>query len=147
LRKTLHERGVTHILLFSWDDFANGYESLMADAAGTGHTSGLISKLIGGQTPPDWLRPLFYPVPAEFGLGEAKVWLFEVCGGQSPFDALLHRGVFAFEAGNFQAARELFTRAGEIQPGDTRISKLIGLCSEREAALPTPDPLKTSIKP
>lgn len=148
LKQSLLQRGVTHILLFSWDDFASGYEQLIADTrTDAAPVPGLISKLLGGEATPDWIRPLFYPLPAEFGLGDAKVWLFEIRDGQSRFDALLHRGVFAFDAGNFREARELFIQAGAKQPGDARIPELIRLCDDQQTTLPPRDSQRNSTQP
>jgi len=140
LKQSLLQRGITHILLFSWDDFTSGYEQLIADTREAAPpVPGLVSGLLGGAVPPDWIRPLYYPIPVEFGMGDARVWLFEIRDGQSPFDALLHRGVFAFDAGHFREARELFTQAGAKQPGDARIPQLIRLCDEQGASAESPD--------
>jgi len=147
-RKSILRRGITHILLFSWDNFASDYQKLYAGSGGAAAPSNpFIPGLLEGKDPPDWLRPLFYPVPAEFGLGGATVWLYEVVDGQTSFDALLQRGIFASDAGDFRAARGIFLRAGEKQPGDPRIPQLLRYCAEHESAPASNDTQKKSTKP
>ena len=77
---------------------------------------------LDGAEPPDWIRPLYYPVPATFGLDGAEVRIFAVMPHQSRLDALIHRGIYQHDAGNAEEAKKIFQRALELSPNDQRAS-------------------------
>jgi hypothetical protein len=120
--RLIQQAGVTHILVASWDDFGMDYVKLL-------EKSGAISKvpevpfvksLLDGETPPDWIRPLYYPIPTTFGIDGAEVRLFAVMPDQSPLDALIHRGVYQLDAGQPAEAKKLFQRVLETNPKNPR---------------------------
>ena len=120
--RLIQQAGVTHILVASWDDFGMDYVKLL-------EKSGAISKvpevpfvksLLDGETPPDWIRPLYYPIPTTFGIDGAEVRLFAVIPNQSQLDALIHRGVYQLDAGQPAEAKKLFQRALETNPKNSR---------------------------
>jgi hypothetical protein len=77
-----------------------------------------VKSLLDGAEPPDWIRPLYYPVPPVFGLDEAQVRIFAVVPGQTALEALLHRGIYQLDAGNAAEAKKLFRRILSENPAN-----------------------------
>ena len=135
--RLIQQAGVTHILVASWDDFGMDYVKLLAQSGEISEAppKPFVKSLLDGAEPPDWIRPLYYPIPATFGLDGAEVRLFAVMPDQSPIDALIHRGIYHLDAGDSEDAKKIFQRALEISPNEPRA--LAGLRSAK--ALP-PEP-------
>ncbi len=178
-REQIKNRGITHILLFSWDEFVKEYTSLLREEEGmaTQHatTSPKNATSQGGEAtnqpdpflqtllstdanPPQWLRPLYYPIPESFDMREHHVWLYQVVPNQTLAEANLHRGIFAHDSGDFDAAISFFEASGKLDPLDDRIPRLIEYCQEQKSlakppgeatpmALESPNPKSTNPTP
>ena len=135
--RLIQQAGVTHILVATWDDFGMDYVKLLAQSGEISEAppKPFVKSLLDGAEPPDWIRPLYYPIPATFGLDGAEVRLFAVMPDQSPIDALIHRGIYHLDAGDSEGAKKIFQRALEISPNEPRA--LAGLRAAK--ALP-PEP-------
>ena len=120
----IQEAGVTHILVATWDDFGMDYVKLLEQSGEISEAppEPFVKSLLDGAEPPDWIRPLYYPVPATFGLDGAEVRIFAVMPHQSRLDALIHRGIYQHDAGNAEEAKQIFQRALELSPNDPRAS-------------------------
>ena len=118
----IQQAGVTHIVVASWDDFGMDYVKLLNESGAISEAPAepFVKSLLDGAEPPFWIRPLYYPIPAVFGLDGAQVRIFAVLPNQSPLDALIHRGTYHLDAGDSEAAKKIFQRALETSPDDTR---------------------------
>ncbi len=117
----LTSAGVTHIVVPSWDNFAEDYARLLAKAEGRETTEAPFFKaIVEGDECPDWLRPFAYPIPTDSGLDANSVKIFAVLPEQSPFESLFYRGIYFLEIGRPAKARELFTEAAALRPEDER---------------------------
>jgi len=132
---------VTHIVVPSWDNFANAYARLLAQA-GEGSPTGsapFFQSIVAGENCPRWLRPLCYPIPSASGLDANSVKIFAVMPDQSPFQSWFYQGVYHFEAREFAAACEMFGRALEEKPGDPETQELLTLARrQRDGQMPRP---------
>jgi hypothetical protein len=126
--------GVTHIVIASWDDFGEAYVRLLKKSGKIPKSDGktFLAGLIEGKECPDWLRPLFYPVPQAFGLEDQKVKIFAVMPDQSPQEALINRGIYFLDAGDDDRAREILKQAQQNSPSDPRISALLSTAEARK---------------
>lgn len=120
--RLIQQAGVTHIVVASWDDFGMDYVKLLKKAGEISEVppQPFVKSLLDGAEPPDWIRPLYYPVPPVFGLDDAQVRIFAVVPGQSAVEALIHRGIYQLDAGNPSEAKNLFQRVLESSPNEPR---------------------------
>lgn len=117
----LTEHGITHILLFSWDDFTKDYENLLeldSGASSSPHPpkTMFVNRLLEGSDFPQWIRPLYYPIPAELELPGEFVKLFEVVPDQTLPEWAFHMGMYRFDSANYDAAAEAFGRVLAVAP-------------------------------
>jgi hypothetical protein len=127
-RKRLLEAGVNYLVMPSWDAFArlDAYAPLLARIGET--SSGeepFLARVLDGREWPDWVRPIYYPIPATFGLEGASVKIFEIVPNQTRFQAVRNRGVYHFDAGELRQALKDFEQALAIEPGNKEISRWI----------------------
>lgn len=134
-RQLIHQKGITHILLFSWDEFIVEYAQLLGDAEGKtiDENQLFIKKLISEEAPPRWLRPLYYPIPLVFDLKDQKVMLYQVVPDQSDSDYHLNLGLYQYDAGNYDKAIDEFQKAIAQNPDDQKFSKLIEFCRQEQS--------------
>lgn len=114
LRQRFADLKITHLVVSSWDDFCEPYSRLLHRSKNLpGDTpQGVLERVIGGQIdPPDWLRPLYYPIPEVFGISEHQVSIFAFVPGQKRAEALAHRAHFHLEAGQDDSARVMVLAA------------------------------------
>ncbi len=130
----LREARVTHIVSATWDKFGWSYVDLLREA-GTEPVAPneklLVSRLQPGQVPPDWLRPLYYPIPAVFGIDSEKLLIFQFVENQTHTEALYYRAVFALDAGDFAGAEKLFADALALEPGSSAIREALTVVRDR----------------
>lgn len=134
--RLVEKAGITHIVVSTWDNFGKAYVELLRKAGVSVPPAGetFIEKLLRENKPPDWLRPLYYPIPAGFGIEEERMRIYAVVPEQSHFQALLHRGIYHFEAGEYDRALTMFSEAGGEKPGDPQVLGLIAAAREKLAA-------------
>ncbi len=145
-RELIEQAGVTHILVSTWDNFGIAYVELLRQAGHDVPVAGrtFIETLLRDQQPPDWLRPLYYPIPAGFDIQE-ELRLYAVIPGQLPAEARLHRGIYAFDAQDFAGAEKLFSEALALDPSRPEIPAYLAEARRRQAA--TPSPATPYVKP
>lgn len=119
----LSRAGVTHIVAFSWDDYGPIYARLLQKSIGkSSPPDSLIQAMIEGRADlPQWVRPLYYPIPDGFHLENQWVKIFQVVPGQSRKDALVGQALYFLDANDPAAARRKFEEAHAIDPGDHSI--------------------------
>lgn len=122
----LQAAGVTHIVVPSWDNFAEAYARLLAEARGTKSAGTPFFKaIVEGDDCPPWLRPFAYPIPTGAGLDTASVRIFAVLPEQSEFESFYYRGIYYEESGKKERAREMFGRAAQLRPTDERVQRAL----------------------
>ncbi|MCX6971647.1 MAG: hypothetical protein NTV93_16025 [Verrucomicrobia bacterium] len=134
-KQLLLKAGITHIVIASWDDFGEAYVRLLKMSGKVPPTAAkpFLADLIEGNECPDWLRPLFYPIPTVFGLGDQKVRIFAVLPDQSPHDALLNTGIYFLEAGDYDRAADKLKQAQNNAPADPQIAALLSTAETKRA--------------
>ena len=122
----LQAAGVTHIVVPSWDNFAEAYARLLAEARGMKSAGTPFFKaIVEGDDCPPWLRPFAYPIPTGAGLDTASVRIFAVLPEQSEFESFYYRGIYYEESGKQERAREMFGRAAQLRPTDERVQQAL----------------------
>jgi hypothetical protein len=105
-RRLAARRGITHIVLFSWGNFADGYVRL-AHGWRLDHAvprTALAFQLLDGQRPPPWLRAICYQLPEHAALRSESVRVFEVVPEQTPAEACTRHAQFLLDCGDETAA-------------------------------------------
>jgi hypothetical protein len=79
-RTAVRTQGITHLVLFSWDDplIFERAEALRTGPTARGPDQTLVRALLAGRDLPSWLRPIPYALPALPTLQNAWVAVFEV---------------------------------------------------------------------
>jgi hypothetical protein len=132
-RKKLLDRGVTHILLFSWDEFTKDYVKLLKLDAGHGADKPgemFITRLLAEKEMPQWIRPLYYPIPPAFDLKDESVSLFEIVPDQTRLDSLIAQAVYRIDAGQYPRALDLLQTALAEYPDSDAVRQLIHSAEE-----------------
>ncbi len=118
--KQLTERGITHILLFSWDDFSKDYTDLLR-AAGRPEADPsaiFVARLQDGSEMPQWIRPLAYPLPPGLGLEGEAVSLYEIRPTQGRKEALVAQALYHLDMKKPRSAIPLLEKVIAEFPGD-----------------------------
>lgn len=136
--------GITHVLVATWDDFGKAYVDLLRQAGLNAAEPGqaFLEKLLASDQTPDWLRPLYYPIPSGFGISE-KIMLFAVVPDQTASEAALYRGVYALDAGDPHAALGILEPLLERDPSNLQLVRLVQSARRAAAQLLNP-PIQTS---
>ncbi len=117
----LREAGVTHLVLPSWDNFAQAYTALLATAQGReDNEAPFFQAIVNGSLTPQWLRPFCYPIPSGSALDTNSVKIFAFLPEQNAFEAAFFRGIYHYEAGEPERAVEQFRTAQLLRPQDPR---------------------------
>jgi tetratricopeptide (TPR) repeat protein len=134
-KQLLIQKGITHILLFSWDEFIVEYAELLNTASGKPSENNdlFIKKLITEESPPQWLRPLYYPIPESFDMKDQKVFLYQVVPDQTAAEYHLNLGLYHYDAKNYDKAIEEFRKSGLENPSNPQIPKLIDFCEKEKS--------------
>ncbi len=124
-KRLVESAGITHLLLPSWDQFSSTDGSLPQFLSSDGPTKGFLDRVLRGEAdPPDWMRPLTYQIPKEFGLAGEYIHLFQVEQGQTRGEALYFRALDYYDRLDYSKAYEL---AGKIPAGDSFHKRAIEL--------------------
>lgn len=119
--RLLREAGITHLVLPSWDNFAQAYTALLATATGRqDNEAPFFQAIVEGSLTPQWLRPFCYPIPSGSALDTNSVKIFAFLPEQNAFEAAFFRGIYHFEAGEFPEAIQQFEEARRLRPSDPR---------------------------
>ncbi len=129
--RELTAAGVTHIVVPSWDNFAEAYAKLLAAGDDGQARIPFFEAVLKDEICPDWLRPFAYPIPTASGLDANSVKIFAVIPRQNRFEAFFFRGIYYWESGNLDRAKSMFEKAGEIRPGDKRVGEYLRLIAEK----------------
>jgi hypothetical protein len=124
-KQKLLSRNVTHILLFSWDEFSKDYAALNGMETGTPSGDIFVSRLLKDEEMPQWVRPLFYPIPPNFEFEEESVSLFEIVPDQTRLDSLIAQAIYRLDAGQSQSAVRILQTALTEYPENTLLNQLL----------------------
>lgn len=105
-RSAILSSGITHIVVPSWDNFTEAYNTLLGMK--TSAVEPYLNLVLKGKEWPQWLRPFAYPIPGDSGLDSNAVKIYAVVPEQGHLEALFHRGVYHFDSGQFEEAKKLF---------------------------------------
>lgn len=96
------QRGVTHIVMPSWDDFLSDYARL-----GGADLSQTFVGLLQAWLPPRWLRPIPYYVPSVPGFENEQVFVFEHTDIQDNATALSRLAEYFVDMGQIEFAAQI----------------------------------------
>ena len=122
------ENAVTHIVIFSWDAFAQPYARLHHGRAVDAATDDcFVSSLLSTRNIPEWLRPRHYTMIPQ--LAEAGHWvlIFEVHPEQSPAEAYFHLGQYLEDDRHPKEALESYLKAWSLDSTRGDIAHRLGL--------------------
>lgn len=117
-RALVASRGITHLVLFSWNTFAEGYVRL-AHGWRVDHDvpkTAFVFQLLENQCPPAWLRAISYPLPEHSAFQRQFVRIYEVVPAQTGAEALVRHAQFLFTEGNDGAAVAELGAALALEP-------------------------------
>lgn len=152
-KELLQKRGITHLVLFSWDSFAQSYVRLHRGLGKSAEArDGCLASYLEGTRPqPIWLRPLYYPIPKSYGLKDAWVRIYQVVPDQTPAQWHLHVGMYQVDAGRLDLAEKSFRESLKLDPTsvETRVALATVLIEDNKSsdAVATMNALITSATP
>jgi len=125
--KLIEARGVTLIAIYSWDPFYKEYARLAhgmhkpttpeaAEAEKPILRNAFLYNIMEGHQVPQWLRPIYYPMPKDKILQGQSVLLLEVAPQQSAEDSLVHVAQWQLAMGNPESAYESLRSALQVHP-------------------------------
>jgi len=123
----IQARGVTHIALYSWDPFYEQYARLAhgwhkptteaeAEAEKPKLRDAFLYSVVDGRQVPQWLRPVYYPMPTDKILRGQWVMIFEVAPQQSKEESYVRLAQWQLAAGSAQNAFASVRNALQIHP-------------------------------
>lgn len=113
------QHGVTHLVMFSWDDFGSAYARLYRRFnPEAGLETAAAAPLLSEHRIPRWLRPLAYSIPPALGLAGQSVQVYEVRPGQTGAEAYFHLGRFLRETGHADEALAALRRSQALLAAD-----------------------------
>jgi len=98
--------GITHLVLVSWSDFVEPYVKLIHGLKkdDPAPTDAFVLNLLDTKTPPPWLRPVPCILPANPGLDDTAVFVYEVVPPQSREESLARLVQFLIDTENLAQA-------------------------------------------
>ena len=133
-RDLMREAGITHVVLPTWDAFSDisAHIALMKldGFISPQQTSSFWQRIVEGGPWPDWLRPYYHGIPAEFGATGQRILFFQVCPEQSAVEAAMYRGVYYAESGALKAAQECFRDVLKSEPSNAAAAEWLAGVTE-----------------
>lgn len=136
--KRLTQAGVTHIVVPSWDNFAEAYARLLSKAEGGADGATFFKDILEEKSCPQWLRPFCYPIPTGSGLDASSVKIFAVIPEQNEFESYFYRGIYHLEAEQAEKAKTMFEKAQTLRPHDERVANYLRIVTEKLQGKGTP---------
>jgi hypothetical protein len=125
-KRLLTAAGVTHIVIPSWSNFGEAYANLLAQAQGKDSPGpSYLDNVLKSEEFPSWLRPFAYPIPTATGIDAQSVRVVAFIPAQNPFEAHFYRGVYHFESGHPDKARQQFEQALALRPEEPRVREYL----------------------
>lgn len=137
-KQQLMDAGITHILVASWDDFGQAYVRLLRESGEmeVAEEKAFLNMLLAGDIEPEWLRPLYYPIPEGFGIDET-IRLYAFLPNQTPGEAKYFQGVYALDSNDPQRALTIFKELLEANPGNPDLIRMVS-AARRKLSLVKP---------
>ena len=119
-KSLLEKHGITHLVIFSWDSFAQSYVRLWRGLGrdAEARDACLAGYLEGRRPQPLWLRPLYYAIPPSFDLKKAWVRIYQFVPAQTPSQWHYHVGLYQMEAGRRDLAEKSFQESLKLDEGN-----------------------------
>lgn len=115
--RIFRERGITHVVLFSWQPFAEEAGRLLRGLrAWEPAPEDAFLTVVQSGTLPVWLRPLPYRLPTHPYFAERYAAVFEYAPGQTPAEAVVHQARYLWANQDEPAARRLLGAVLEAEP-------------------------------
>ncbi len=131
--KICRDNAVTHIVIFSWDAFAQPYARLHHGRPVDASTDDCFaSSLLNTRSIPEWLRPLHYTMLPDLAKSGQWVLIFEVHPEQSSAEAYLHLGRYLEDDQHPKEALEAYIRAWNLDSTRPEIARRLGVALARE---------------
>jgi hypothetical protein len=122
------ENSVTHIVIFSWDAFAQPYARLHHGRAVDASTDDcFVSSLLNTRNIPEWLRPRHYTMLPELAQAGHWVLIFEVHPEQSSAEAYFYLGQYLEEDNHPKEALESYLKSWSLDSTRGDIAHRLGL--------------------
>jgi len=102
--RLIREHGVTHIAVWSHDDFFSAYRTLLHPGNGALDTAATFGRTLLDGAVPQWLMAIPYRVPRDLAVLDTRVRLFKVAFGQSVFESRFHAARAKLALGDGEAA-------------------------------------------
>jgi len=123
----LQERGVTHVVLVSEEDFVDQWSPLLGkDAEPDGSVSFGRRLVVLGQMPP-WLQPIPYPQNSLMREQHVLVRAYRVAPEQAPADARFHLARWMQAEGRLAPAEEGYRATLQLEPDHRAAREGLGL--------------------
>jgi hypothetical protein len=119
-RRLIDQRGVTHLVIYSWDAFDEAYARLRANPprrlTERPPADAFILRLIRLGAIPPWLRPIYYPMPHDRTLQGQYVNIYEYVPQQTQEEAFVRVAQWQLAAGQTDQALQLLQHLQQLRP-------------------------------
>jgi tetratricopeptide (TPR) repeat protein len=152
------EHAVTHIVIFSWDEFAQPYARLHHGRAVDASTDDcFVSTLLTNHALPFWLRPLPYVMLPQLAKDGHWVLIFEVRPEQTKAEACFYLGQYLAQSGHDANALNAYIQSWNLDSSSSATGRELGLslviagrfneAAQIAALLPAPErlPVETAL--
>ncbi len=142
------EHAVTHIVIFSWDAFAQPYARLHHGRSADAKTDDcFVNTLLNAETPPTWLRPLPYIMLPQLAQKGHWVHIFEVKPEQSRAESFFHLGLYLEQMERANDALTAYIESWNLDPHVAGIGGALGRALIRAGRLTEASQLVASLPP
>ena len=146
--KICRDHAVTHIVIFSWDSFAQPYARLHHGRPVEAKTDDcFVSSLLSTRNIPEWLRPLHYTMLPDLAQAGHWVLIFEVRPDQSSAEAHLHLGRYLDDDNHPKEALDAYLRSWALDSTRVETAHRLGLSLARNGRLDEARTLAASLPP
>lgn len=139
---------VTHIVIFSWDAFAQPYARLTHGRSVDAKTDDcFVSTLLNTQTLPTWLRPMPYILLPQLAKVGHWAHIFEVKPEQTKAESLFFLGLYLNQMGHESDGLTAYIQSWNLEPRGAGIGRALGLALVKAGRLDEASHLSASLPP
>lgn len=136
-RRIAEKNRLTHLVIVTWDGFEGIYTRLIRDlpASAPIPADAFVTRLLTAPVPPEWLRLVPFPLPAEPAFAGAQVRVYEITPPVSASVAAAHAADAALESNDARAAARLLPiLAGQADDLAANVARARILFQQNDAA-------------